>query len=88
MPRYFECLNCGAVTPVEDSPPICPKCGHGTGVLHETDPAAEDGKKDREKPGSKPGDPPAKARAAVQADGEPARSAEAVLTALWPRLIG
>ena len=34
MPSYFECLHCGAMTPVEEASPKCSQCGHGTNVIH------------------------------------------------------
>jgi len=30
---YFECLKCGAETPIEASPPRCPRCASGTGIV-------------------------------------------------------
>ncbi len=44
MARYFECLHCGAVTPVEETPPKCRRCGHGTGVIHAQKPETIDRK--------------------------------------------
>ena len=38
MSQFFECVHCGTIAPVETSPPRCANCGHGTGVLHLTDP--------------------------------------------------
>lgn len=59
MLRYFECLHCGTVTPLEGLPVKCPSCGHGTGVLHEQDPRekmpGENGAEDGHS--GKPGDP-------------------------------
>ncbi len=49
MPRYFECLHCHLITPVEATTPKCPRCGHGTGVIHSMNP---------EKAGQKKGDEP------------------------------
>lgn len=37
---YFECLHCANVAPVEATPPKCPQCGHGTGIVHQNEPRA------------------------------------------------
>jgi len=53
MPSYFQCLHCGVVTPVEEAPPKCSKCGHGTGVLHLQNPESLEqggGKEQQRKP--------------------------------------
>ena len=41
MSKFFECVRCGVVTPVESSPPRCRNCGHGTGILHLKDPRGD-----------------------------------------------
>ena len=51
MPSYFECLHCGVVTPVEEAPPKCSQCGHGTGVIHLQNPESiEKGQGENQKP--------------------------------------
>jgi Zn finger protein HypA/HybF involved in hydrogenase expression len=32
---YFECLRCGAQSPMTESPPRCPKCNSGNGIVTE-----------------------------------------------------
>ena len=41
---YFECVHCGSVAPIDAMPPKCPRCGHGTGVIHLKEPPAADRK--------------------------------------------
>ena len=50
MSMFFECVRCSTVTPVETSPPRCANCGHGTGVLHSSDPRRDSQKKNAAEP--------------------------------------
>jgi hypothetical protein len=33
MPEYFDCMRCGHMSTVSSTPPKCPKCGSGAGVI-------------------------------------------------------
>ena len=37
MATQFECLACGHESKLEQLPARCSKCGHGNGLLRETD---------------------------------------------------
>ena len=59
MSKFFECVRCGVITPVELSPPRCSSCGHGTGILHTNDPrSSAQGAGKVEKPAASDGKDP------------------------------
>ena len=53
---YFECLHCGNIAPVKATPPKCPGCGHGNGIIHKNEPLSTASEPERQRT-SKPGEP-------------------------------
>ena len=33
--KYFDCLSCGLVSPIKQTPVKCPACNTGNGVINE-----------------------------------------------------
>ena len=41
MAAYFECSNCGNIAPIQSTPPKCPACGRGNGMILSRDDSEE-----------------------------------------------
>ena len=51
---YFECLHCENIAPVEATPPKCPQCGHGNGIIHQNLPPSTRNESEPKEPGAGP----------------------------------